>query len=248
MPGGLCRCRRGMVGRLPRHAPRSIKLRRTADARVLAAMARSHDEARKSRYGRQVAQPRRARLVRETRTLREEVEDFLYEEAALLDEWRLDEWAALFTEDARYVVPTADLPEGNPEKDLVYINDDIKRIRARVRRLNGRHAYREYPWSRTRRFISNIRVKETRDDHVTVTANALVYRFRSAAADPYVGSYLYRLKRVDQKLYDQLPPSGTRLGSSDLARSCEHHFLGPRVRQSRNSRPLRGGVAGAVKA
>ena len=27
--------------------------------------------------------------------LREEVEDFLYQEAALLDEWRLDEWLAL---------------------------------------------------------------------------------------------------------------------------------------------------------
>ena len=135
--------------------------------------------------------------MRETRTLREEVEDFLYEEAALLDEWRLDEWAALFTEDARYVVPAADLPEGNPERDLVFINDDIIRIRARVKRLKGRFAYREYPWSRTRRFISNVRVKETGDNNLTVNANALVYRFRSGSADPYVGSYLYKLKRVD---------------------------------------------------
>ena len=137
--------------------------------------------------------------ISETRTLREEVEDFLYEEAALLDEWRLDEWVALFTEEARYVVPTTDLPEGDPRKDLAFIDDDIVRLRARVTRLNSRHAHREYPSSRTRRFISNVRVKET-DGGLTVNANALVYRFRSGEGDPYVGRYEYKLSRVDGKL------------------------------------------------
>ena len=93
--------------------------------------------------------------------LRLEVEDFLYREAALLDEWRLDEWLTLFTEDTRYVVPTTDLPDGDPSENLVFIDDDIVRLRARVVRLNSRHAHREYPWSRTRRFISNVRVTET---------------------------------------------------------------------------------------
>ncbi len=81
--------------------------------------------------------------ISETRTLREEVEDFLYEEAALLDEWRLDEWLALFTEEARYVVPTTDLPESDPRQDMVFIDDDMVRRRARVTRLNSRHAHRE---------------------------------------------------------------------------------------------------------
>lgn len=131
------------------------------------------------------------------RSLREEVEDFLYEEAALLDEWRLDEWAALFTEDARYVVPTADLREGDPNQDVVYINDDIVRLRARVKRLNSRHAHRENPSSRTRRFISNVRVRETENSDLAVTANALVYRFRGGEDAPFVGRYEYTLKRVD---------------------------------------------------
>jgi 3-phenylpropionate/cinnamic acid dioxygenase small subunit len=34
-----------------------------------------------------------------------ELEDFLYLEAALLDEWRLEEWLALFVPGARYLVP-----------------------------------------------------------------------------------------------------------------------------------------------
>ncbi len=138
--------------------------------------------------------------ISETRTLREEVEDFLYEEAALLDEWSLDEWVALFTEEARYVVPTTDLPDSDARQDMVFIDDDIVRLRARVVRLNSRHAHREYPSSRTRRFISNVRVKETDGNHLTVNANALVYRFRSGKGDPYVGRYEYKLTRVDGEL------------------------------------------------
>jgi p-cumate 2,3-dioxygenase beta subunit len=56
----------------------------------------------------------------------------------LLDEWRLDEWLELFTDDARYVVPTTDLPEGDPQHDLVFIDDNRTRLQGRVNRLPGR--------------------------------------------------------------------------------------------------------------
>ena len=128
-------------------------------------------------------------------TLRELVEDFLFREAELLDDWRLDDWVALFTEDGRYIVPTTDLPEGDPQHDLVFIDDDITRLRARAVRLNSRHAHREYPWSRTRRFVSNVRVAETGDGELSVTANVMVYRFRSGEGAPYVGSVHYTLRR-----------------------------------------------------
>src|SRR5215213_3543463 len=108
--------------------------------------------------------------------LRPAVEDFLYYEAALLDDWRLDEWLALFTDDARYVVPTTDLPEGDPQRDLVLIDDNLTRLQGRVERLKSRHAHREYPWSRTRRMVSNVRVTSTGGDEVEATANFVVYR------------------------------------------------------------------------
>ena len=133
-------------------------------------------------------------------TLREQVEDFLFREAELLDDWRLDDWVALFTEDSRYVVPTTDLPEGDPRRDLVFIDDDITRLRARAVRLNSRHAHREYPWSRTRRFVSNVRVAETGDGELSVTANVMVYRFRSGEGAPYVGSVHYTLRRDGENL------------------------------------------------
>ena len=147
-------------------------------------------------------------------TLRELVEDFLFQEAAMLDDWRLDDWVKLFTEDARYVVPTTDLPEGDPKRDLVFINDDITRLRARVARLTSRHAHREYPWSRTRRFVSNVRVEESNDAELSVTANVLVYRFRSGEGAPYVGSIDY-------------PACSAGLGSALVARGGQHHLLNP---------------------
>ena len=129
------------------------------------------------------------------RGLRSRVEDFLFEEAALLDEWRLDEWLNLFTEDARYLVPATDLPEGDPRRDLVFIDDDISRLRARVARLLGPHAHSEQPRSRTRRFVSNVRAEETDDGVIKVSANVLVYRFRANEGVPYVGAIDYRLRR-----------------------------------------------------
>ena len=131
--------------------------------------------------------------------LREMVEDFLYQEAALLDAWRLDEWLALFTADGRYLVPTTDLPDGDPQKDLVFIDDDMVRLRARVERLKSRHGHREYPSSRTRRFVTNIRIKVA-DSAMVVTSSFLVYRFRLGESSPYVGWYEHRLKRVEGEL------------------------------------------------
>ena len=55
---------------------------------------------------------------------RPEIEDFLFNEAALLDDWKLEEWLALFTDDARYLVPATDLPkDAPPEGNLFYIED-----------------------------------------------------------------------------------------------------------------------------
>ncbi len=128
-------------------------------------------------------------------TLRPAVEDFLYQEAALLDEWRLDEWLALFAEDARYVVPTTDLPDGDPQKDLVFIDDGIEQLRGRITRLKSRHAHREYPSSRTRRLITNVRITGVRGDEISVEASFAVYRTRAGQTAPYVGHYGYTLVR-----------------------------------------------------
>ena len=132
-----------------------------------------------------------------------EVEDFFYHEAGLLDEWKLDDWLDLFTADARYLVPTTDLPEGDPlvhGDQLVFIDDDISRLRGRITRLKSRHAHREYPWSRTRRLITNVRVTEISGDEISATASFTVYRMRGGETAIYIGRYDYLLRRVDGEL------------------------------------------------
>lgn len=128
------------------------------------------------------------------------VEDFLYEEAALLDDWRLQDWVALFTEDGRYVVPTNDLPDGDPERHLVHIDDDMTRLRARVHRLESRKAHREYPHARTSHQVTNVRVLSADDEHASVAAAFAVWRFRDGRDDHYVGRYSYLLRTVDGSL------------------------------------------------
>jgi len=130
---------------------------------------------------------------------RQEVEDFLYEEAALLDAWKLDEWLALLTDDAYYRVPSNDRPESEPRGTLFTIADDIERIRSRVTRLKDRNAHAEFPPSRTRRLITNVRIVERQP--LRVEANFAVYRYRSNDdARQYVGRYRYLLRKEDGRL------------------------------------------------
>jgi len=126
---------------------------------------------------------------------RQMIEEFLYEEAALLDEWRLDEWLELLTEDATYEVPSTDTPEGDPKTTLSLVADDITRIRARVKQLLGKSAWAEHPHSRTRRLVSNVRIREVQGESIAVTANFVVYRMRFEQMDTYVGRYEYTLVR-----------------------------------------------------
>lgn len=132
---------------------------------------------------------------------RSDIEDFLYHEADLLDEWRLDDWGQLLTEDAKYYVPPNDVPKGNPKDTLFHIADDIERIHSRIKRLKSRHAHAENPHSRTRRLITNVRIKERTDDLIHVSANFVVMRYRrNEQIRQYVGVYEYKLAVRDGQL------------------------------------------------
>jgi len=132
---------------------------------------------------------------------RADVEDLLFEEAELLDDWELDKWLALYTEDSAYYVPSTDLPrDANPDKSLFYIADDRIRMEERVIRLMKKTAYSEYPRSRTRHLVSNVRIKQTDGDEITASAAFVTYRTKNGNTDAYIGSSLYRLRIVDGKL------------------------------------------------
>jgi p-cumate 2,3-dioxygenase beta subunit len=130
--------------------------------------------------------------------LRIEVEDFLFREAELLDEWRLPEWLALFTEDAIYHVPATDLPaNASPDNSLFYVADDRFRLSERVKRLMKRTAHAEFPHSRTRHLVGNVRVRERSGDELIVGSAFVVYRTKDGVTDTYFGSSRHRLISLD---------------------------------------------------
>ena len=127
-------------------------------------------------------------------SLTREVEEFLFEEADTLDQWRLHEWLDLFLPEGHYLVPSTDLPEGDPGRDLFLVQDDRFLLEQRVNSLMKRSAHAEYPHSRTRRMVSNVRVREESGD-LSVRANFAVFRVRGGVVDTYVGQYRHVLRR-----------------------------------------------------
>jgi p-cumate 2,3-dioxygenase beta subunit len=123
---------------------------------------------------------------------RNDIEEFLYREAALLDGWRLDEWFSLFTNDAIYHIPTVGTaPEVTPENTLFYIADDWIRLRERVVRLQKKSAHVEWPRSRTRHMVTNVLIDSSNEKSLTVSAAFAVHRFKNGHTDLYVGAYRY---------------------------------------------------------
>lgn len=130
-----------------------------------------------------------------TDALQLEVERFLYREAMLLDAWRLEEWLALFSPNARYIVPSTEHPQGNPPEHPALIDDDFTRLQGRVTRLLSRRAHREYPSSRTRHMVTNVLITEGSGSEIPVSAAFVVYRVRNRQVTQYIGRYLYVLER-----------------------------------------------------
>ncbi len=131
---------------------------------------------------------------------RTDIEDFLYAEAALLDEWRLEEWLDLFTIDCLYEVPAPDQPNEDPAETFALIHDHRPMLEQRVIRLKKPTAHAEFPHSRTRRLINNVRILSREGDEVTVTANFAVFRVRNGIEVTYVGRYYYVLITTDDGL------------------------------------------------
>jgi p-cumate 2,3-dioxygenase subunit beta len=126
--------------------------------------------------------------------LRLRVEDLLYREADLLDRWQLDEWLALYTDDAGYFVPPSDVDgdTADPDTALFYIMDDRIRMRERVVRLGKIGAHSEWPRSKVRHLVSNVRA-ERDGDRIRARSSFAVWRSKDVTTDVFVGHYLHEI-------------------------------------------------------
>ena len=114
-----------------------------------------------------------------------EVYSFLMHEAELLDERRERDWLDLFTDDAEYLMPVRvnrERGEGDGfSEEAFYFEETRGSLELRVRRLETEYAWAEDPPSRTRHFVTNVRVAEgEEEDEVAVRTNLLLYRSRGS--------------------------------------------------------------------
>ena len=95
-----------------------------------------------------------------------EVLEWVYDEAALLDQQKFDAWANLLAEDLSYTAPLRITRQGPDRLNTVvrttlHFDDDYSSIMGRLQRLGTKSAWAEDPPSRTRRLVTNVRVWET---------------------------------------------------------------------------------------
>lgn len=139
--------------------------------------------------------------------LRCEIENFLIEEAELLDDGKFHEWLQRCAEDIRYVVPVRVSRErGSGDGSLAtmtHFDDDFTGLETRIMRLDTEYAWAEDPPSRTRHFVSNVRVQPVAgSDEYEVRSNILVYRNRgdSPQHDLVSGERHDRIRRTETGL------------------------------------------------
>lgn len=139
-------------------------------------------------------------------TLQHEVEQFLFQEAALLDERRYREWLDLWTSDAHYWMPIRSTrARGDEDGELTqahensYFDDDKATLEQRIEKLETGYAWAEDPPSRTRHVVANVRIRgDGAEAEIVVDCNFIVYRSRLAVdEDLWVGRREDTLRKVD---------------------------------------------------
>lgn len=139
--------------------------------------------------------------------VQQEVEQFLYAEAELLDTFRLEEWLGLLTDDIRITAPIRRHTHPGTEQSEFsengyYIDNEYDILRERVTRLGKDYAWAENPRSRVRHVIGNVRVVEATGDEYVVLNNQQVYRSYGdrGGSDTISAQRETTLRRVDGDL------------------------------------------------
>jgi 3-phenylpropionate/cinnamic acid dioxygenase small subunit len=128
-----------------------------------------------------------------------EIAEFLYREARLLDEYRLDDWLNLFTDDVEYVIPLREQIQGDlPPAGHPMVKDDKLMLMTRVKKDATGMSHVEIPRSMTTHLVSNIVVDDgPKPGEFTVLSNFVVRQARKLRDEAWwVGRRTDVLRRV----------------------------------------------------
>ncbi len=138
---------------------------------------------------------------------RQAAEDFLFQEAQLLDDRHYDDWLKLFHPQGIYWIPMRDGTNPKLEPSILY--DDSGLREQRVHQLLREPHYAQMPASRTLRAITNVRVIPDVPDGVDaiVRCNLFLTEFRPGdhaglqhglgRQQAFAADCVYHLKRDD---------------------------------------------------
>lgn len=129
--------------------------------------------------------------------LLQEVSEFLFYEADLLDERRYEEWLDLLADDYNYSVPLrmnveyADADTKSETKagsEVCWFDEPKETVELRVLQLATGVHWAEEPVSRVSHLVTNIRIEEVNGNEVKLSSRFHVYRNRVAdETDHFVG-------------------------------------------------------------
>lgn len=136
--------------------------------------------------------------------LQQEVEQFLYKEARLLDERRLEEWLDLLAEELHYWMPMRrnikfgdwDLEFTSAETEINWFDEGKDILAGRIRQINTGVHWPEEPVSRFEHLISNVEVASVEGDEIHVNSKFHCYQNRlQDEVNQWVGRREDRLRR-----------------------------------------------------
>jgi 3-phenylpropionate/cinnamic acid dioxygenase small subunit len=82
--------------------------------------------------------------------------------------------------------------------DMAYFDDDRALLEMRVRKLEAGSAWSEDPPSRSRHFVSNVRILDVVGDEITLEASFHLYRSRlESDVDNWIGRRVDVLRRAE---------------------------------------------------
>ena len=127
-----------------------------------------------------------------------EAEQFLYREARLADAFALEEWEALWTDDAVYHVPVD--PDADPRTHMSIVFDNRGRIATRIKQLQTGRRHSQRPPSRLCRSVTNVEILEVDGGDTVVGSVVQILESRDRGTTWWVGRVTHRLRRVDGEL------------------------------------------------
>jgi benzoate/toluate 1,2-dioxygenase beta subunit len=122
------------------------------------------------------------------------VDEFLYHEARLLDEQRLEEWLELFTDDATYWVPL-EHDQADPVETSSIIHDDKTLLELRVKQARHPRAHARTPLARTVHQISNVVIEDDKKNEIQVNSTLVLVEFRAEKQRVWGALVEHRLRR-----------------------------------------------------